>query len=148
MGRADARLRDPAGRLQGTADQERSVEGRVDLENRQIGEHFRVLDPARVPVKPIGPKRLLISAIGLVAGLVLAVGIALLFEFKDASFRSETDVVGVLSLLVLASIPHVETAAERSRRMRRLWMLSAVAVLASVGAGYAFWTLRLWTVVV
>ena len=120
----------------------------VDLENRQIGENFRVLDPARVPVKPIGPKRLQISGIGLMAGFALAIGIAVLFELKDASFRSEADVLGILSLPVLASIPYVETADERNRRVRRAWLMSAAAVLVTAGAGYVFWTMRLWTVVV
>jgi polysaccharide chain length determinant protein (PEP-CTERM system associated) len=120
----------------------------VDLENRQIGENFRVLDPARVPGTPIGPKRILISAIGLGAGLALAIGIALLFEIKDASFRSEADVRGGLSLPVLASIPFVETASEHTRRVRRRWLFSVAALFATAGAGYVFWTLRLWTIVV
>lgn len=120
----------------------------VDLEDRQIGENFRVLDPARVPVKPIGPKRLQITGVGFAAGLALAIGIAVLFEYKDASFRSETDVLGVLSLPVLASIPYVETVDERGRRRRRVWLMSAAAVLVTAGAGYVFWTMRLWTVVV
>ena len=42
----------------------------VELERRQIGEQFRVLDPARPPVRPTGVNRLQVNAIGSRAGLI------------------------------------------------------------------------------
>jgi polysaccharide chain length determinant protein (PEP-CTERM system associated) len=120
----------------------------LDLENRQIGENFRVLDPARVPVNPISPKRSQISGIGLALGFALAIGIAALLELKDASFRSEAEVTTILSLPVLAVIPLIETNMEKRRRRWRLAALAVVALAASSGAGYVFWTMRLWTVLI
>lgn len=117
----------------------------VDLENRRIGEQFRVVDPARVPVKPIAPKRPQITAVGFLIGLLLGPGIAALLEFRDASFRSEADVVQLLSLPVLATIPLVESAGEHRSRLRRLWLAAVAVVLVVAGAGYVFWTMRLWT---
>ena len=38
---------------------------------RQQGEHFRILDPPSLPVKPYSPNRLKLSVIGLFVGLVL-----------------------------------------------------------------------------
>jgi hypothetical protein len=119
----------------------------LDLENRQIGEHFQVLDPAGVPVTPVSPNRRQISGIGLFVGLLLGGGLAALLEFRDASFRSEADVLTALSLPVLAAVPYVQTPAERRVRMRRRLLVSTAAVLATVGAGYVFWAMRLWTVV-
>ena len=51
----------------------KSEQSRVaaDLEKRQVGEQFRVLDPARPPLRPIGVKRIQINAAGAAAGLVL-----------------------------------------------------------------------------
>src|SRR5262249_52879705 len=43
----------------------------VNLETRQVGQQFRILDPARVPARPFSPKRLRIHAIGAVGGLAL-----------------------------------------------------------------------------
>jgi polysaccharide chain length determinant protein (PEP-CTERM system associated) len=120
----------------------------VDLERRQIGEQFRILDPAGVPVRPISPVRIQINLIGFAVGLMLGFAIAALLEFKDASFRSEADVVNVLSLPVLAIVPYVETGAERARRVRRLGFVAASAGVSVVAAGYVFWSMQLWNYLV
>jgi polysaccharide chain length determinant protein (PEP-CTERM system associated) len=120
----------------------------LNLEKQQIAENFRVLDPARVAVNPVSPKRFQISGIGLALGLGLAVGIAVLLELKDASFRLEADVVRVLAVPVLALVPHVETAVEHKRRMVRGVAVCVGGALVVAGAGYVFWIMRLWTVIV
>jgi len=119
----------------------------VDLERRQIGEQFRVLDPAAVPVRPISPNRIRINGIGFAVGLSLGLVIAALLEFKDASFRTERDLAEALSLPVLALVPYVVTTAERTRRSRLRFAVTGAASLALVGAGYVAWTLRLWNFV-
>src|SRR5688572_574600 len=120
----------------------------VDLEERQIGEQFRILEPAGVPVRPISPIRIQINAIGLGLGLLLGFGIAVILELKDRSFRSEADILDVLALPVLALIPHVDTAAERARRFRVRTMLSATGVAVIGVAAYVFWAMRLWNFIV
>jgi uncharacterized protein involved in exopolysaccharide biosynthesis len=120
----------------------------VNLERRQIGEQFRVLDPAGVPVRPISPNRILINGVGFAAGLFLGLVIAALLEFRDATFRTERDVLEALSLPVLALVPYVVTAAERTRRSRLRLAVTVAASLALVVAGYVAWTLRLWTFVI
>ena len=44
----------------------------VDLERRQIGEQFNLIDPARVPTRPMGPTRLEFALAGGAAGLGIA----------------------------------------------------------------------------
>ena len=41
----------------------------VNLERRQIGEQFKVIDGARLPERPISPNRVQINLMGLLAGL-------------------------------------------------------------------------------
>lgn len=117
----------------------------LELERRQIGEQFRILDPARVPERPASPLRIRINAIGLGIGIVLALGIAGLLEIRDTTYRTESDVLDVLRLPVLAVVPQVMTAAELARQKRRRMMQSWAAVSVVVVAGYVFWALRLWT---
>jgi len=41
----------------------------VSVERRQIGEQFRILEPSRLPEKPLSPTRLGLTFVGAVAGL-------------------------------------------------------------------------------
>lgn len=116
----------------------------VDLEQQQIGEHFRIVDPAGVPVHPLPSMRMRINAGGLALGLMIGLGIAALLELKDASFRSDEDVLESLSLPVLASIPRIHTAAELRWQRRRNVLLSVTGAACLAGASYVTWTLKLW----
>lgn len=116
----------------------------VNLEDRQIGEQFRVLDEARVPLRPVGPMRLQISLAGFGGGLVLGAALVLLLVLKDSSLRSEADVFQSLSLPVLATIPLVEVAADVEAARRRRMLVSGAAALAVAAGAYVTWALRLW----
>jgi uncharacterized protein involved in exopolysaccharide biosynthesis len=52
----------------------KSQESRIaaHLERRQIGEQFKVVDRARLPERPVGPRRISVNALGGLAGLALA----------------------------------------------------------------------------
>ena len=76
----------------------------TNLENRQQGEQFRLLDAANLPEAPFSPKRSVFLVAGLAGGFVLGLGIVLLLEFRDTSMRSERDVWAFLDLPVLTSI--------------------------------------------
>jgi polysaccharide chain length determinant protein (PEP-CTERM system associated) len=80
----------------------------ADLERKQQGEQFRVLDPANLPDKPSFPNRPVFAAEGLGGGLALGLGIAFLLEMRDSSLKTERDVEFTLRLPVLALIPEVE----------------------------------------
>jgi polysaccharide chain length determinant protein (PEP-CTERM system associated) len=91
----------------------------ADLERRQQGEQFRVLDPPSLPQKPSFPNRFVFGFGGFVGGLAFGVAIVALLEARDTTLRTERDVEAVLKLPTLALIPAitVSKAAEDSRRM-------------------------------
>lgn len=112
----------------------------VNMERRQIGEQFRIIDPARLPERPFSPNRPQIYAMGLLGGLLLGFGLVGFLEYRDTSLRSEGDVLASLALPVLAMIPAMATAAERRRLRRRKLVLSLSAAGALVlAAGAAGW---------
>lgn len=80
----------------------------TNLERKQEGEQFRVLDPASLPSKATFPNRPLFAAGGLGGGLALGIGIAFVMEMQNSSLRSERDVEFALKLPVLAMVPAVE----------------------------------------
>src|SRR5215471_4705046 len=101
----------------------------ADLERRQIGEQFKILDPAREPEKPISPNRPQLNALGAILGLALGFGLTALLEFLDTTLKTEDDVVQALTLPVLALIPNMTTPGEERRRQKqRRLVLSCVAV--------------------
>lgn len=116
----------------------------ANLEQQQIGEHFRIVDPAMVPVKPLPSIRMQLNASGFAFGLILALGVAALLEIRDTTYRDQADVIEVLSLPVLASVPYVATDSERRQQLRRAVAASIVAVVSLAGAGYVAWTMKLW----
>jgi polysaccharide chain length determinant protein (PEP-CTERM system associated) len=77
----------------------------ANLERRQIGEQFKVLEPARVPRQPFSPNRLQLNLLGILGGLAVGLGLAGLLEYRDATLKNEEDVRSCLSLPVLAAIP-------------------------------------------
>lgn len=105
----------------------------ANLERRQIGEQFKVLDPARLPEKPASPNRMQIDLIGALAGLAFGVGLAALLEYLNSTLASDEDVVSSLSLPVLALVPIAANATEviGVKRRRRITFLvgSAATVL-------------------
>ena len=119
-----------------------------ELEQQDIGERFRIVDPAGVPVLPLPSLRIRYNAAGLALGLMFGLGFATLLELRDASFRTDNEVMEVLSLPVLASVPHIATSDERRRAGRRMRLISAVCVVSVAVAGYVAWTLRLWNGVI
>ncbi len=82
-----------------------------NLERRQKGEQFRIIDPARVPEKPFKPDIPKVLAIGLALGLGLGLGVTFIREQMDRSFRDAEDLETTLGLKVLVSIPKIEKKA-------------------------------------
>lgn len=113
----------------------------ANLERRQIGERFKILDPARPAEKPFSPDRVRINLFGILAGLGFGIGLAAFLEYRDSSFRTQQDVASVLSLPVLAQIPLIITRAEyRQLARKRLVIAAAATVLTSV-VGVVLWRL-------
>jgi polysaccharide chain length determinant protein (PEP-CTERM system associated) len=82
-----------------------------NLEKRQKGEQFKVIDPARVPEGPFSPDVPKILLIGLFAGLAGGMALAFISEQMDRSFHDAADVEISLGIKVLATIPKIEEKA-------------------------------------
>jgi uncharacterized protein involved in exopolysaccharide biosynthesis len=55
----------------------------TNLERRQIGETFKLIDPARLPEKPIGPSRRMVNVVGALSGLMFGVVLVGFSRRKD-----------------------------------------------------------------
>ena len=89
----------------------------TDLERKQQGETFRVMDSPNLPERPAYPNRQMMAGAGFGGGVAVGFLIALLLEMRDKSIRSERDVEFWLELPTLGTLPSVAPA--KSRRWGR-----------------------------
>ena len=106
----------------------------VNMERKQKGEQFRILDPARPPQRPVKPDMQLLFLMTLAGGLGLGGGLVFLLEYMNAGFRSPKEVERTLGLPTIALIPFIE---DRKARLLKTfnWAATGVAV---VTAGLLF----------
>jgi len=115
----------------------------ANLEQRQIGEQFRMLDQARMPERPFSPNRRLLTLYGVAAGLALGFAMIVLLEYRDRSFKTDDEVARVLDLPVLAVVPLMQSAVDRRRTLRRQVILH----LACTGAFFGCVAVLAYTLV-
>ena len=111
----------------------------ANLERRQIGEQFKILDPARLPEKPSSPDRPKLYLLGIAIALAVGGAFAIFSEYFDRTLRSEEDVQLVLNALVLATIPNVVPLSHTKGRRRVV--ASGVAAVLLAGIAAAAWGL-------
>jgi polysaccharide biosynthesis transport protein len=111
----------------------------TDLEKQQQGEQFRVLDPPNLPQKPYSPNRLMLNAIGLVAGLMLGGVVLAGSEALDDRIYSKEEIAAIVSVPVLSEIPPLLTVKEKAERMRSDWLQRGILgiIVVLVVAGFA-----------
>src|ERR1700691_1286389 len=103
-----------------------------NLETERKGEKFTLIEPPQPPEKPVSPNRTLILIIGLLLSTALGVGAVVARESFDASVRGPDDIRQLLQVPALASIPIIDTEADRRRRKlinRYSWGGGVAAVL-------------------
>jgi polysaccharide chain length determinant protein (PEP-CTERM system associated) len=91
----------------------------TDLEKRQQGEQFRVMDEPNLPEAPAFPKRPAFVMGGLALGLALGLLIVALLEYMDTALRSERDVWAFTKLPTLGVIAY--NGEESAVKIKRRW---------------------------
>jgi len=89
-------------------DRKLEAELAVNMEKKQKGEQFRVIDYARLPEKPVSPDMRKLLLFSMAGGMGVAGGIIFLLEFLNPPIRREDVIEKELGLTILASIPPLE----------------------------------------
>jgi polysaccharide biosynthesis transport protein len=115
----------------------------TNLEQRQQGEQFSILDPPSLPDKPSTPNHFRISLGGLLLGIVVGSALAAFLELTDVRVRQESDLQGVVPVRVLVGIPRLSTRQENQSRLMTQWLelgtAVAMALLIVIGNIYALY---------
>jgi hypothetical protein len=111
----------------------------AELEQRQKGENFRVIEPARLPERPAGPNRFRLLLVGLALAIGASGAAVVLAEQVDTSFRRADEIRSALPLPVLSAIPRITTEQDRFRTLRhRRLATAAVGFGLLIVAGTSF----------
>jgi len=114
----------------------------VNLERRQLGEQFRVLEAAYAATEPSSPNRILLLLVGLFAGLALGGGAAIVVEGADSSFYAATDLQTSMGAPVLAAIPEImlesDLRARRRQTLRKFAAATAVTLFCLLGGAGSY----------
>jgi polysaccharide chain length determinant protein (PEP-CTERM system associated) len=102
-----------------------SADATTDLEHRQEGESFTLLDEANLPLDPIFPKIPVFASAGLAGGIVIGLLIIALLEYNDTALRNEREIWDFTHLPTLAVIAWSGETAEATAvpkgRLKRLF---------------------------
>jgi succinoglycan biosynthesis transport protein ExoP len=123
---------------QSLLDKRLAAQTAAEMEKRQKGERFTLLEAARVPETPVKPNRPLLLAAGVVLSLLLGVGAAFAVELPKDALLGEWELPP--GIVILGRVPPLvkEVEAGVPARRSRLWpAFAALAVAAAGGAALA-----------
>lgn len=117
-------------------DKKLSAEMATQLETKQEGERFVILDAAPVPDAPAGPNRGLLISVGIVLGILSGFGLAVALEMSDETVRTEREAEHIIGKGVLVGIPNIFTRQQRTLKQVRAAIALAATVVIAAGLGY------------
>jgi polysaccharide chain length determinant protein (PEP-CTERM system associated) len=111
----------------------------TSMELLQQGEHFQMIDPPSLPMKPDFPNRLKFCGIGLGVGIALGGCLAGATEFLDDRVYDEKALKALLPVTVISEIPAISGPEEERKQGRKLWVswVTAGVVFGTVLLGSA-----------
>jgi hypothetical protein len=101
-----------------------------NLETEQKGERFTLIEPPLTPEAPVSPNRMLLFTLGLVLSVALAIGVTMLAEALDGALCGPQDVLRLLEVLPIATIPVIHTASDRREQVLQLKVAMASGLAA------------------
>jgi polysaccharide chain length determinant protein (PEP-CTERM system associated) len=112
-----------------------------NLEQREEGERFQVLDPANLPRDPEAPDRKAITMLGAVLSIFLAGALPFALFFTDTSFKDPDELRREFDVSVGATIPEMEEIEGTGPRRRVLYhsfAISSACFILGIGAVWLY----------
>ncbi len=102
------------------------------LEKEQMGEKFTLIDPARLPEKPVKPNVPAIVLIGLFLGIAAGIGNVSLKESSDQSVRNQAQLTAATTHPVLGVIPFIFTEEDSQKKRdvrKKVFIIAGIAIV-------------------
>ena len=111
----------------------------VNMERRQKGEQFRIVDSAQLPEKPISPNMQRLFVLFLAAGIAVGGGVVFLLEYFDNSFMLPEEIEKELDVAVLCTVPQIHDS--KTKQKARIEKVAFCAFCALSMVMFAIFTL-------
>jgi polysaccharide chain length determinant protein (PEP-CTERM system associated) len=110
----------------------------ANMEKKQKGEQFRIIDPARLPKKPISPDLQKLFMMAVAVGLGIGGGLIFLLDFFNTSLKNLETFEEDLGVTVLATIPKVYQKKDVNlKRLNLVLTAASIVVAVCLTAGFA-----------
>lgn len=103
-----------------------------NLESKQRGERFTLIEPPVIPEEPDKPNRLAIGLLGGILAIAGGIGSGAVAEAFDTRVYGRTGVTRAFGVPPLAVIPKIDTTLSAAARHRRLLLIVAVLLLIAI----------------
>ncbi len=105
-----------------------------NLERKQKGSQFKIVDPGHLPEKPFSPDFKKIILLSLLLGTGLGGAVAFCVEFIDSSFKEAHDLENYLNLPIVCSVPVLPLPSEKKKMFfwNIFWSICFVATFFSL----------------
>lgn len=80
--------------------------------------NIKIIQKAKMPEKPVSPNKKLNILIAFVLGLMVSIGLSLLLEFMDNTYKSKEELEKAVDLPVLGVIPELDVENSSSKRLK------------------------------
>ena len=95
------------------------------LQSSKEGTKYTILDPPRVPLRPVRPNKVLVAIGGLMVGSLLGFVFVIATEFLDKSFIDVEEANQFFGVPLLGAISKIQTEESvRRQKERQVWMYS------------------------
>lgn len=105
-----------------------------NLESKQRGERFTLIEPPVIPEEPAKPNRLAIALLGAFLSVAGSIGGGALAETLDSRIYGRAGITRLLGVPPLAVIPKINTVKSRSQTKRRILLALAGSMIVATAA--------------
>ena len=110
----------------------------VNMEKKQKGEQFEIIDRAITPRNPVSPNLKMIFLLTVILGVHLGGGLIFLKDFFDTSITRSEDIERNLGISVLAVIPKIpQTKDFMKRKLRKVMTVSSLFIATCLFVSFA-----------
>lgn len=102
------------------------------LESSKEGTRYTVLDPARLPIKPVKPNKLVTMFMGFMLGASAGIGLVFLMEAFDRSFLGVDEARAFLTLPIFGAVSKIITQEDIATQKLRNTRITAASVVTGV----------------